>query len=94
MSDLFVSNFLNDAYAKCEQLSLARNVLDRSDKDDVSYTTLIVGYSQSSCCFKSLHLVEQMRSAGVEYDAVSFICCLSACANLSAFKQGKEIHGV
>ena len=35
-----------------------------------------------------------MRSAGVEYDAVSFMGCLSACANLSAFKQGKEIHGV
>ncbi|CAD6271435.1 unnamed protein product [Miscanthus lutarioriparius] len=35
-----------------------------------------------------------MRSAGIEYDAVSFMGCLSACANLSAFKQGKEIHGV
>jgi len=94
MSDLFVSNALVDAYAKCGQLSLARNIFDRSEKDDVSYNTLIVGYSQSSCCFESLHLFEQMRSAGVEYDAVSFMGCLSACANLSAFKQGKEIHGV
>ncbi|PUZ63412.1 hypothetical protein GQ55_3G066400 [Panicum hallii var. hallii] len=94
MSDLFISNALIDAYAKCGQLSLARNIFDRSEKDDVSYNTLIVGYSQSSCCFESLHLFEQMRSAGVEYDAVSFMGCLSACANLSAFKQGKEIHGV
>jgi pentatricopeptide repeat protein len=94
MSDLFVSNALIDAYAKCGQLSLARSIFDRSEKDDVSYNTLIVGYSQSSLCFESLRLFEQMRSAGVEYDAVSFMGCLSACANLSAFKQGKEIHGV
>ncbi|RLM98122.1 pentatricopeptide repeat-containing protein [Panicum miliaceum] len=94
MSDLFVSNALIDAYAKCGQPSLARNIFDSSEKDDVSYNTLIVGYSQSSCCFESLHLFEQMRSAGVEYDAVSFMGCLSACGTLSAFKQGKEIHGV
>ena len=47
MSDLFVSNALVDAYAKCGQLSLARNIFDRSEKDDVSYNTLIVGYSQT-----------------------------------------------
>ncbi|CAD6333069.1 unnamed protein product [Miscanthus lutarioriparius] len=94
MSDLFVSNALIDVYAKCGQLSLAQDIFDRSEKDDVSYNTLIVGYSQSQCCFESLHLFQQMRSAGIEYDAVSFMGCLSAWANLSAFKQGKEIHGV
>lgn len=94
MSDLFVSNAMIDVYAKCGQLNLARNIFDRSEKDDVSYNTLIVGYSQSTCCFESLHLFRQMRSAGIVYDAVSFMGCLSACANLSAFKQGKEIHGV
>ncbi|TVU51780.1 hypothetical protein EJB05_03224, partial [Eragrostis curvula] len=94
ISDLFVSNALIDVYAKCGQLSLAQNIFDRSEKDDVSYNTLILGYSQGPYCFESLSLFGQMRSAGIEYDAVSFMGCLSACANLSAFKQGKEIHGV
>ncbi|KAL6641676.1 hypothetical protein ACP70R_019857 [Stipagrostis hirtigluma subsp. patula] len=94
ISDLFVSNALIDVYAKCGHLSLARNIFDRSEKDDVSYNTLILGYSQSPYCFESLQLFEQMRSAGIEYDAVSFMGSLSACANLCAFKQGKEIHGV
>lgn len=94
MSDLFVSNALIDVYAKCGQLNLARDIFDRSEKDGVSYNTLIVGYSQSQCCFESLHLFQQMRLAGIEHDAVSFMGCLSACSNLSAFKQGKEIHGV
>jgi pentatricopeptide repeat protein len=94
LSDLFLSNALIDVYAKCGQLCLARNIFDRSEKDDVSYNTLILGYSQSPYCFESLGLFEQMRSAGIEYDVVSFMGCLSACTNLSAFQQGKEIHGV
>ncbi|KAK3139642.1 hypothetical protein QOZ80_5AG0386870 [Eleusine coracana subsp. coracana] len=94
ISDIFVSNALIDVYAKCGQLWLARNIFDRSEKDDVSYNTLILGYSQSPDCFESLVLFEEMRSAGIEYDVVSFMGCLSACANLSAFKKGKEIHGV
>ncbi|KAL6905848.1 hypothetical protein ACP4OV_003449 [Aristida adscensionis] len=94
ISDLYVSNALIDVYAKCGHLNLARNIFDRSEKDDVSYNTLILGYSQSPCGFESLQLFKQMRSAGIEHDAVSFMGCLSACANLSAFKQGKEVHGV
>ncbi|XP_072996192.1 pentatricopeptide repeat-containing protein At1g18485-like [Typha latifolia] len=90
--DLFVSNALIDMYAKCGQLDLARSVFDGLERDDVSYNTLIMGYSQSSSCSRALHLFQEMRSIGIEYDVVSFMGALSACANLSALKQGKEIH--
>lgn len=92
--DLFISNALIDVYAKCGRLSLAQNIFDLSEKDDVSYNTLILGYTQSPWCVESLHLFEQMRSVGIEYDVVSFMGALSSCANLSAFKQGREVHGV
>uniref|UniRef100_A0A0D9VUV9 Pentatricopeptide repeat-containing protein n=1 Tax=Leersia perrieri TaxID=77586 RepID=A0A0D9VUV9_9ORYZ len=92
--DLFISNALIDMYSKCGQLSLARNIFERSEKDDVSYNTLILGYSQSPWCFESLILFEKMRSVGIDYDAVSFMGALSACTNLAVFKHGKEIHGV
>uniref|UniRef100_A0A0E0J8M6 Pentacotripeptide-repeat region of PRORP domain-containing protein n=1 Tax=Oryza nivara TaxID=4536 RepID=A0A0E0J8M6_ORYNI len=94
MFDLFISNALIDMYSKCGQLSLARNIFERSEKDDVSYNTLILGYSQSPWCFESLLLFKQMRSVGIDYDAVSFMGALSACTNLSVFKHGKEIHCV
>ncbi|XP_051185375.1 pentatricopeptide repeat-containing protein At1g18485 [Lolium perenne] len=92
--DLFISNALIDMYAKCGQLTSAQNIFDLSEKDDVSYNTLILGYSQSPWSFKSLNLFKQMRSVGVEYDAISFMGALTACTNLCAFKQGKVIHGV
>ncbi|KAL5708494.1 hypothetical protein ACHQM5_019285 [Ranunculus cassubicifolius] len=92
--DLFISNALTDMYAKCGYLTLARNIFDTSLRDEVSYNILIVGYSQSEQCSESLHLFSEMKAIGLKHDEVSYMGVLSACANLSAIKQGKEIHGL
>ncbi|PIA53853.1 hypothetical protein AQUCO_00900442v1, partial [Aquilegia coerulea] len=92
--DLFVSNALTDMYIKCGSLTSARNVFDISVRDEVSYNILIVGYSQSERCSESVKLFPEMRKIGLKHDTVSFIGVLSACANLTAIKQGKEIHGL
>ncbi|CAK9154369.1 unnamed protein product [Ilex paraguariensis] len=91
--DLFVSNALTDMYAKCGCLNLAQNIFNISLKDEVSYNILIVGYSQASDSSESFTLFSEMRLAGMNHDTVSFVGVLSACANISAIKQGKEIHG-
>lgn len=91
--DLFVSNALTDMYAKSGQLKLAQNVFNISLRDEVSYNILITGYSQTSDCSKSLNLFSQMQLMDLKLDIVSFVGALSACANLPAIKQGKEIHG-
>ncbi|RWW56987.1 hypothetical protein BHE74_00036261 [Ensete ventricosum] len=90
--DLFVSNALIDMYVKCGRFDLAQNVFNVSERDQVSYNTLIVGYSESPLCSEALDLFLDMRSLGIEYDVISFVGALSACGNLSALKQGKEIH--
>lgn len=92
--DLFVSNALTDMYAKCGCLNIARNVFNISRTDEVSYNILIVGYSQTSDCLESLSLFSEMRLKGRMHDIVSFVGVISACANLAAIKQGKEIHGL
>ncbi|XP_009761501.1 putative pentatricopeptide repeat-containing protein At1g69350, mitochondrial [Nicotiana sylvestris] len=90
--DLFVSNAITDMYAKCGCLNLAQNVFDTSLRDEVSYNILIVGNSQTSYCSKSLVLFSEMVMTGLKHDTVSFVGVLSACATISAIKQGKEIH--
>ncbi|PHT32929.1 hypothetical protein CQW23_29266 [Capsicum baccatum] len=79
-------------YAKCGCLNLAKNVFDMSLRDEVSYNILIVGYSQTSHCSKSLELFSEMVLNGMKHDTVSFVGVLSACATISAIKQGKKIH--
>lgn len=93
-ADMFVSNALTDMYAKCGCLHSARNVFNTSHKDEVSYNILILGYSETSDCLESLNLFSEMRLLGRKPDVVSFVGVISACANLAAVKQGKEIHGV
>ncbi|KAM7273966.1 hypothetical protein ACFE04_028630 [Oxalis oulophora] len=92
--DLFVSNALTDMYAKCGCMKLARNVFNISLKDEVSYNILILGYSQTGECLASLKLLSDMGVNGLKRDVVSFMGAISACANQSVTKQGKEIHGV
>ncbi|KAL3580199.1 hypothetical protein D5086_018034 [Populus alba] len=77
--DLFVSNALTDMYAKC---------------DEVSYNILIIGYSQTTDCSESLSLFLEMGIKGIKLDVVSYMGVISACANLAALKQGKEVHGL
>ncbi|OIS99212.1 PREDICTED: pentatricopeptide repeat-containing protein At3g16610-like [Nicotiana attenuata] len=92
VTDLFVSNAITDMYAKCGCLNLAQNVFDVSLRDEVSYNILIIGYSQTSYCSKSLILFSEMVTTGMKHGTVSFVGVLSACATISAIKQGKEIH--
>lgn len=94
MFDSFVANALSDMYAKCGRLNFARNVFNMSLRDEVSYNILIVGYSQSWHCAEALRLFREMGLVGLKYDTVSFMGVLSACANMSAIKQGREIHGL
>ncbi|MQL77623.1 hypothetical protein Taro_010032 [Colocasia esculenta] len=93
-SDIFVSNALIDMYAKSGCLDLARKVFEISEKDEVSYNALIVGYSRSLQCSEALSLFVEMQHVGLKYDAVSFMGVLSACANLSSIKRGKEVHAL
>ncbi|XP_022944177.1 pentatricopeptide repeat-containing protein At4g14170-like isoform X1 [Cucurbita moschata] len=93
-SDLFVTNALTDMYAKCGCFRSARNVFNTSHKDEVSYNILITGYSETNDCLESLNLFSEMRLLRKKPDVVSFMGVISACANLAAVKQGKEIHGV
>ncbi|KAK9692269.1 hypothetical protein RND81_09G252800 [Saponaria officinalis] len=91
--DIFVSNALIDMYTKCGFLDLAQNVFDTSLRDQVSYNTLIVGYSQTIHCLRSLDLFKEMALEGLKRDTVCFVGAVAACANGIALKPGKEIHG-
>ncbi|CAH9128586.1 unnamed protein product [Cuscuta epithymum] len=92
-SDLFVSNALMDMYSKCGFLNLAQNIFDISQRDEVSYNILIIGYSLSNSWKISLSLFSEMGHLGMKHDMVSFIGALSACSNASEIKKGRDIHG-
>eukprot|EP01018_Ginkgo_biloba_P031907 Gb_25356 [translate_table: standard] len=91
--DVFLGNFLLIMYSKCGSLVDGRRVLDQMPKRNVvSWTVLISAYVMQGYCQEALTLFYQMQRTGVQPNHFTFTSALTACANLTVRKNGKEIH--
>ncbi|XP_052201724.1 pentatricopeptide repeat-containing protein At3g09040, mitochondrial [Diospyros lotus] len=92
-ANLFVGNALVDMYAKSGALDDARQQFELlKNRDNVSWNSIIVGYVQEENEDEAFKLFHRMNSDGITCDEVSLASILSACANLRAVYQGKQIH--
>ncbi|KAJ7517806.1 hypothetical protein O6H91_21G040700 [Diphasiastrum complanatum] len=92
-SDVIVGNTLVDMYVKCGRTEDARELFNNfSQRDVVSWTTMIAGYAQNGLGKEALALYEQMKQEGVQPNNVTFVLLLKACARLAALEQGKQLH--
>ncbi|CAJ2630739.1 unnamed protein product [Trifolium pratense] len=92
-SDYYVINSLLDTYGKCSHIDEASKIFEeRTWEDLVAYTSMITAYSQYGDGEEALKLYLQMQAADIKPDP--FVCSslLNACANLSAYLQGKQLH--
>ncbi|KAK7257363.1 hypothetical protein RIF29_31289 [Crotalaria pallida] len=92
-SDFYVINSLLDTYGKCSHVDEASKIFgERNGEDLVAYTSMITTYFQYGDGEEALKLYLQMQDANVKPDP--FVCSslLNACANLSAYEQGKQLH--
>eukprot|EP01018_Ginkgo_biloba_P039369 Gb_08567 [translate_table: standard] len=92
-SDVFVENALVDMYAKCGNVDFALLVFDRmSQRNEVSWNTMIGGYIQNGYGDEALNLFRRMQLACSEPDSVTIASVLQACGQLIDLQHGKEIH--
>lgn len=92
-SDLFVATALLTMYSKCGSIEDARQVYDRMPVHNVvSWTAMIGAYAYNGLDDEALNLYKQMLSSPVKPNKVTFINVLSACGNLRALEDGKEVH--
>ncbi|TQD88169.1 hypothetical protein C1H46_026230 [Malus baccata] len=92
-SDMYVINSLLDTYGKCGKVEDAARIFKECPIEDVvAFTSMITAYSQYEQGEEALKLYLQMLDRENKPD--SFVCSslLNACANLSAYEQGKQIH--
>lgn len=92
--DVLVSNLLLKMYLDCGCLENARQVFDRmSFKDAISYTEMLRGYVKKGGFNEGLKLFRKMiLSEGIRPDPLSISSILPACARVTAYKNGREIH--
>lgn len=92
-NDLYVNAALVDMYAKSGDIEAARLVFDKmSNRDLVSWTTMISGYAHNAYNSETLGFFDLMRDSGVKPNRVSILSVLLACGNLGALRKGEWFH--
>jgi pentatricopeptide repeat protein len=92
-TDVIVYSALLDMYAKCGHIHSASWVFDTmSQKDLVSWNSMIAGYAQNGHGNEAIQLLVQMQQANMKPDLSTIVSVLPACAHLAAMQKGKEIH--
>ena len=61
-------------------------------RDVISWTSLITGYSRDNQFIGALKLFQDMMAAKVVPDEITVASVLSACANLGALDAGQAVH--
>ncbi|XP_057445827.1 pentatricopeptide repeat-containing protein At4g13650 isoform X2 [Lotus japonicus] len=93
--DLSIGNALVSLYARCGKLREAYFSFDKIfAKDNVSWNSLISGFAQSGHCEEALNLFAQMCRAGLVINSFTFGSAVSAAANVTNVKLGKQIHAM
>ncbi|KAJ4827544.1 putative pentatricopeptide repeat-containing protein, mitochondrial [Turnera subulata] len=92
---LYLRNRLLVFYAKCESFSDARHVFDEMpDRNVVSWTAMISGYSQRGFASDALHLFLHMFRSDIVPNEFTFATVLTCCTGVSGFELGRQIHSI
>ncbi|KAJ1692945.1 hypothetical protein LUZ63_009643 [Rhynchospora breviuscula] len=91
--DSYIRNNLIRFYGQCDDISMAHKLFDIfSERDIVSWTILMSGYSKVGMFRESVKLFIHMMDLNLEVDAVTVVSALSACSRLGDLKLGKKLH--
>ncbi|KAF9601854.1 hypothetical protein IFM89_023619 [Coptis chinensis] len=87
--DLIVSNALMDMFVKCGCLQYAERVFRRlSQRDVVSWNTMIHGFAIYGNAEAALALFDQMVAEGAVPNSITFIGVLNACSHAGLVNEG------
>ncbi|KAL4559981.1 hypothetical protein LXL04_032129 [Taraxacum kok-saghyz] len=92
--DVFVGAALIDMYAKCGNVSSARQVFDKIlQRDVVLWNSMLTAYSQNSHPEDCLALCSEMAFNIVKPTIPTLVTTISAAAAMAALPQGRQLHG-
>lgn len=93
LTHTFTSNHLLNCYVRLRRIDLARHLFDEmSERNVVSWTSLIAGYVDSGHPRFALRLFGKMPGCSVAPNDFTFSTAIKACSMLSDLKSGRGIH--
>nr|GMD16637.1 pentatricopeptide repeat-containing protein At3g63370, chloroplastic [Ipomoea batatas] len=92
--DSITQKTLISVYGDSGNLDYARSIFASIDvKDVVSLTSMMYSFVHNGLANEAFDVALYMKEVGIEPDYVAVLSMLSAAANLSALRKGREIHG-
>ncbi|KAL5545858.1 hypothetical protein UlMin_005545 [Ulmus minor] len=89
----FLSNHLINMYSKCGVVEYAFNLFDKiSQRNVVSWTAMITGFSQNLRLSEAVKAFSQMRIAGENPTQFAFSSVIKGCSSLRLIEFGKQMH--
>ncbi|XP_077209967.1 pentatricopeptide repeat (PPR) superfamily protein [Tasmannia lanceolata] len=93
-SDVSVGTPLVDFYVKCGSLEEARRAFERiSDPNEVSWSAIISGYSQTGKFEESLRMFKYLSSRGMVLNSFIYTSLFQSCSALADLNMGSQLHG-
>ncbi|XP_024968370.1 pentatricopeptide repeat-containing protein At4g21065 [Cynara cardunculus var. scolymus] len=90
---VFVQNGLVHMYAACGRAESAHKLFEEmSDRNLVSWNSMINGFVSNGKSIETLTLYREMGEEGVEPDGFTLVSLLTACAELGALALGTRVH--
>ncbi|CAA6665130.1 unnamed protein product [Spirodela intermedia] len=93
-SDVYVGTALVNYYSKAGLMDAAASMFEQlPERNSVTWTTIISGYSQAGRTSVSLELFKKMMASGASPDRFVLSSVLSACSSSGFLEGGKQVHG-
>ncbi|KAL3655307.1 hypothetical protein CASFOL_001093 [Castilleja foliolosa] len=91
--NVVLQNALIDMYGKCGSMTKARDVFNKiSNKDVISWTSMIVGHAIDGEGDKSLATFKLMCADNFVPNSITFIGVLSACSHAGLVHEGRKLY--
>ncbi|GAB2278568.1 hypothetical protein Dimus_013245 [Dionaea muscipula] len=87
-----VSNSLIDMYGKYGKLTLARKIFTRTERDTVTWNTIISVYLRQGHPAEAVELFDKMVKEGSHPNSATLVIVMSACSQIASYEKTEMIH--
>ncbi|XP_071735703.1 putative pentatricopeptide repeat-containing protein At1g68930 [Rutidosis leptorrhynchoides] len=93
IDNVYVGSSIVDMYLKCKRVTYAETVFNGlTYKNFVTWTSLLVGYSQNGYSEEAVRIYVKMLRNGINPDEYTFASVISSCADLASIEEGAQFH--
>lgn len=90
--NISVANSLLDMYGKSGHLNIARRIFSGTQRDIITWNTMISSYTHAGHSAEAIALFKKMIALNFKPNSATLVTVLSACSHLASLGEGEKIH--